>query len=366
MKRFNKHLSSAIRCAAIFACALIQPAHSQDNKWETSAKSMMREKLTIDWLINSKKSKINLVGIENNQLLFNVPGQPGEASMPLDSLSEIYFADPPNSEYETSIGLIGNEAFNLQHLEAIRRKAYPRLRFVEIPRANSAFADTVRNLLDGLIQVGRYNEAIFVLEQLDVGKLGPDFEKEAIRLALILSNSEQQNAALKVIQRVPIERVDVSNLDFIIELAHALREQENYKTAQSIYKQIAANPENFSEEAKYWTYYCSLKQGQHIEDHTFAFNIATIKAGEETFPLQQLVLGNYYIQREQIKEAMRAISQGIAFARPTETWTPELMYRSGQIYKRYEMPEIAQSVFKETILFFPTTKWAEAAQTEIN
>ena len=125
---------------------------------------------------------------------------------------------------------------------------------------------------------------------------------------------------------------------------------------------LSKNKEITHHEAEFWAYYCALKQGEYFDDHSFANEIKKIRPGEPGFPLQQLVIGTYYTNREQHFEAMRAISEGIAYATPVEAWTAELMYCSGIAYQYSDMPDISEAVLSETVLFFPNSSWASKAK----
>lgn len=368
MKHFSRMrmlqpISSILLSVAVLTCAV---SAEQTDIWRSRADRLMQKELAVNWTVNGKQSEINLVKIEGGQLIFTLSGQAGEASIPMDSLSGIWFGTKENSAYNQAVGQLDSDSFTLQHLKPIRNRAYPRLRFVEIPRENCAFADCIRNYVQGLTQLGHYEEASFIIQQLDVSRLGPDFEEQAIRLALKLTEANQGDAAIPIIKQMDITQVEVTNLDFLIDLAHTIRTKNNFEGARDLYAQIASNPAVTTDEASLWAAYCGIQLGEHIENHDFATQVSVLECGEKAFPLQQLVLGTYYLKREQLKEAMRAVSEGIAFARPTEAWTPELMFRSAQLYERIEMPEIAQSVYQELILFFPASEWAEEAQAVIN
>lgn len=367
MKHFNLCLSPFIVGLALCISApdTAAAADTDNSNWQKKATKLIRKPLQVSWKNNGAQSRINLVEIRDGFLAFNVPGQTGEASMPLKTLADIWFTHETTPEYNKAIGLIDKETFNLKHLELLRQAAYPMVRFLEVPPKNCGFIGVVSNFTEGLLKLEQLEEATFLIGQLDIRKLGPEFEGKAIELAQALADEGSHVKAINVIKEVPIERIDLSNTDLIFDLAHSLREQENYKDARNLYQQLSKNKAIEHNEAKYWSYYCALYQGELIDDFSFADNFDKTEPGKPHFSLQQLVLGIYYAKREQSKEAMRAISQGIAFATPVEVWTPELMFRSAQAYEKVDMSEISKSVYEETVRFFPNSKWATSAQKEL-
>lgn len=368
MKHFNQRILPLIAGFAISIgfTATAAAADASTPDWQSKATSLSAQPLHVSWKNNGAVSRINLVELRDGFLAFNVAGQSGEASMPINTLGDIWFTHETTPEYNRAIGQIDKETFNHKHLELLRQTAYPMVRFLDIPQKNAGFIDVVSNLTTGLIQLDQLDEATALINQLDIEKLGPEFEEKAIELAQALVDQGSHAQAISVIKGVPIETIDLSNTDLIFALAHSLREQENYADARDLYHKLSQNKAIESHEAEYWSYYCELYQGELIDDHSFASKADKIEPGKPHFPLQQLVLGIYYAKREQSKESMRAISQGIAFATPVEVWTPELMYRSAQAYEIAKMSEISKSVYEETVRFFPSSKWAASAQQELN
>lgn len=368
MKNFYKH--SFLRALALALCLAYttsgQLVAQANTNWKQQAERWIDGNLTVSWKNGNAVSTVGLVAVRDGQLSFIVGQQAGEASMPLDTLGDIWFTHNTVEGYNNAIGLIGKENFNLQHLNLIRETAYPMLRFLEVPAENSAFIEVVNKLANALIQLKQLDEAVFLINQLNISELGPDFEAHTINLAKELVEAGTIDQAITIIQKIAIERMDLSNTDLIFDLAHLLRNQKNFVDSRNIYQQLAKNPAIDNNSAIHWSYYCGLKEGDYIKDHNFPKEVDSITPGSPNYPLQQLVLGIYYSKREQNKEAMRAISQGIAFATPVEAWTPELMFRSAKAYQSVDLADISKSVFTETVRFFPSSDWAAAAQKELD
>jgi hypothetical protein len=368
MKHFNPRILTLI-AGLILSIGFTSTAGADDtdnSKWQKKATRLTNKPLHVSWKNNGAVSRINLVEVRDGFLAFNVAGQSGEASMPLDTLGDIWLIHETSQKYNKAIGLINKDNFNWQHLELIRQTAYPMVRFMDVPQKNCGFVGPVSHLATGLIKLGQLDEASALISQLDINKLGPEFEETAIKLAQAYVDENSHAKAIEVIKQVPIAKIELANTDIIFVLAHSLREQKNYTDARSIYQELSKNEAVKNNAAEHWSYYCGLNLGEIIDDHSFAKKINAIEPGAPNFPLQQLVLGIYYAKREQSKESMRAISQGIAFAIPVEVWTPELMFRSAQAYEIAKMPEISKSVYEETVRFFPSSKWAASAQQELD
>lgn len=366
MKHFNKH--TLPRIAALILCVVTAASSTYaapTKNWQKTADELSARPLTVSWNSNGAVRTVDLVGVSDGFLSFKVGNQAGEASMPLDTLGDIWFNYKVEQDYSKAVGSINKETLTRQYLDLLRQTGYPMVRFLEVPPANCSFAQVVSNLTAGLLQLKQLEEATYLINQLDIVALGPEFEEHTIQLASLLVEAGNTEQASTIIQKVPIERIDLSNTDLVFDLAHLLRSQDDFGAAKGIYQKLAENPNIEDNSAIHWSYYCGLKQGDFTKDHNFAERVETIKPGAANYPLQQLVLGIYYSEREQTTEAMRSISQGIAFASPVEAWTPELMFCSAKAYENVDMPEISKSVYEETMRFFPNSTWATAAKKEL-
>ena len=364
MKRFNhKPLKNvAGLCLGLVLCSSLANAAEPINpNWEQEANELINTPMIISWQNNGRLSKIQLIKLEDGQLTFQVEGQPGEAAMPLDTIGDVVFQFETAKGFNQAIGEVGEETFNAQHLDTIRKTAYPMAKFVNIPAKHANFVSIVRQFMDGLIQMEQLDEALYLVKEINAPSLGPSYEETTLTLGKTFLEDGSLERTIEILDMVNIEEINLSNSTLVFDVAHILRGQEKYEEAINIYKKLSKNKEITNHEAEFWAYYCALKQGQHFDNHTFVKDVKKIEPGEPGFPLQQLVIGTYFTNREQHFDAMRAISEGIAYATPVEEWTPELMYRSAVAYQNVDMNDISVAVLKETVLFFPSSSWASAA-----
>lgn len=364
MKRFNHTSLMKVAGLSLGMAACLSIAHAAEPinpNWEKEAEELLNTPMVVSWKNNGRLSRIQLINLQDKQLTFQVEGQNGEASMPLDTIGDVVFQFEMASGFNEALGQVGEETFNAQHLDTLRKTAYPMAKFVSIPPKHANFISIVRQFMDGLVQLEQLDEALFLAKRIDAPSLGPSYEETTINLGKTFLEDGSLERTIEVLDMVNIEEINISNSELVFDVAHILRGQENYEEAKKIYDELSKNKEITNHEAEFWAYYCALKQGQHFDNHTFVQDVKKIEPGEPGFPLQQLVIGTYYSNREQHFEAMREISEGIAYATPVEAWTAELMYRSAVAYRNVEMNDISDAVLKETVLFFPNSSWATAA-----
>ncbi|MDG1241017.1 MAG: hypothetical protein P8P52_00470 [Opitutae bacterium] len=326
------------------------------------ATALMRQPLDVVLYRSGVQTKMRLTNIENEQIIFQVGNQMGEASIPLNQLGDVFFRIVTNDAYNKAIGAISTETLNPLQLNLLRERNYPMVRFLPIPHDKSIFHEAVKKLFEAIIQSENYEEAILLLRQLEIEKLDPDFEELAIGLSGKLAEQQDYTLASAVLKEIPIESINLSNLNAVLKTAGIIRDHANYEAAKNLYDRVAANPEISDLEAQYWSYYCGIYLSLFKDDHLFQQQVERIAPSDSLFSLQQLILGTYYLKREQFPRAMKTISAGIAYARPMDPWTAELMYRSGVAYEAIEDSKTAAAVYDETAKFFPNSKWSTKAR----
>ena len=326
------------------------------------AKALMKQPLDVVQIRGKSQSNMRLTGIENEQVIFQIGNGMGEASIPLDQLGEISFRILVDDDYNKVIGAIATETLNRQQLNIIRARNFPMVRFLPIPPENSIFHEAVKKLFEALILAESYEEALLLLQNIDLNKLDPEFEQLAIRLSGNLVDQKAYELASATLEAIPIESINLANLNAVLTTAGTIRDHGNYEYAKALYDRLAINPESRDLEATYWSYYCGIYLGMFKDDHLFQQQVERIKPGEPLFSLQQLILGTYYLKREQFPLAMRTISEGVAYARPIDPWIAELMYRSGVAYEAIEEIQTAAAVYDETAKFFPNSNWSKLAR----
>lgn len=326
------------------------------------AKALLTQPLDVVQIRGKSQTKIRLTGIQNEQVMFSIGEGMGEASIPLDQLGELSFRIQTDNDYNKIVGAIGNETLNPQQLKRIRERNFPMVRFLPIPPENCSFHESVKRLFEALILAKSYEEALLLLQNIDLKQLDPEFEDLAIRLSSDLADAEIYDLASAALLEIPIETINLGNLNAALKTAGIIRDHGNYESAKALYDRLTSNPENQDREAVFWSFYCGNFLGMFQDDHHFRQQVEQLKPGEPLFSLQQLILGTYYLEREQWPLAIKTISEGVAYARPTDSWIAELMYRSGMAYEAIEEKEIAAAVYDETAKFFSSSKWAQLAR----
>lgn len=335
-------------------------------KWKTHANKLIEAPFQVLFETSYSKQPMVLLGFEEEQLIFQVDGEGGRGSMPISQMGDVWISAKTPKNYSKALGSVGTETFSLRELNTLRKTAYPMVRFIYLPDERSSFRNSVLKLLEGLIQLQYLEEAAYLVGKLDLNKLNASYEEISIELSDTLRAKKNTDLALSVMSQIPLERISHSNLQSALNMANALRDDENFSAAIKLYSRIHKNPSSKNLEPVFWNYYCELQLGFHDDNKQFPEAIKQLQPGEEAYALQQLVLGSYHIRTQQAQPAMRAISEGIAYATPMDAWMPELMYRSALLYESLDLSGIATSVHNETTLFFPNSRWAQLSKARLN
>ena len=363
--------SNWTRCILLaLASAFLLPAAPSEAQpvagggdWKEKARRLTNQPLAAIVDRGSSQSRIRLTRLEDGQLFFELGQQGGEGSMPVDQLGDVWIRIDTPAEYNEGFSELNTGVVTERTVEMFRQTVYPMIRFLGLPRTNTAIHGSVTKFFEILIAAGDLDEAVYLLQHLDFDLLDPDFEQQSINLVLQLIGTGRSDDAFNVISNIPVERVNPANIRLVMDVADSFRKASKYEQADTIYRRLSQNPNVEDSEATLWSYYCGLNQGRYIEDNGFARTVAHVPSGTRLFPLQQLILGLYYQKREQSDLFMKAIAEGIAYASPVDGWTPELMFRSAQAYEALGETSIAETVYQETARFFPKTSWADRARS---
>lgn len=333
--------------------------------WRQSAVDLMERPLEVHYQTGRNQQSMKLLGVESDQLFFEFD-QGGQGSMPIVNTGDNWISVVRLKAFQQAMSLVGSERFNFQELELLRREVYPMVRFVYLPTELCSFQRSVLKLAEGLVQLKQFDEAVFLIEQLEIDKLNFGFEELCIEISDTLRSEGRLEQALKLINIIPLERISLSAYQTALVMADSLRIDEAYAGAIDLYSRLQENEHASNHVARLWNDYCRLQLGEFDTDTDFPLSVKKIVAGEPQFALQQLVLGSYYMRTQQPELAMRVVSEGIVYSNPMDAWMPELMYRSAQLYEGLEFFDIANMVYQETSIFFPETIWAELSETKIN
>ncbi|MFT4900905.1 MAG: tetratricopeptide (TPR) repeat protein [Lentimonas sp.] len=333
--------------------------------WKTEALRRINEPLKVDirWNVNSSQEEPGMIlSLEDGNVTFVQTNSGGQASVAREALGSFYFGSKFDEPVLAALRRVGRDLFTEQDLDALRDVTYPMCRFLSIPEANCNMHQTVLKFCQGLIQLGYLEEAAFYFQYIPMELVGLNFEELALQLAHLLLDEGNLDLGVDVVKGVPVEQINAANLASLAEFAHRLREFDEYRIAMGIYKRMLANSQQADDEPQYWFYYCEIALNEAQEDHEYIQKITTLDPSNRFFSLQQLIAGRYYLDRNFVDQAMRAIAKGVAFAKPVDRWTPELMYYSSRTYRALKMPEVADAILKEIVLFFPHSHWAELSQ----
>ncbi|MEC7800780.1 MAG: hypothetical protein VX609_05770 [Verrucomicrobiota bacterium] len=315
----------------------------------------------------------------------------------------------PNTPRQ-ALQYLSNEQYSPRVLEALRPIVYKLLLFLDIPYEFMQIHDSCLIYTKALVQMNELTEAFYILSRLNLAKLDEqgfrEFSELALELAgkMILSNSKSAKSARALLQKVSI-RNDSADHAAYLRLADSLRRQGLYSEAISEYSRLGPIVQQslnspYRDVLKLWPIYCYIKLYESYskaaaQDKRYAqaasrmFNTAlqTIKEIDEKPPKRQsnefslykliraLIRVQYARQFEAAGNAVKSadfyrqsvleVTEGIVTARVGLDWLPESLIMAADAYENLKMNEAAANVYKQVIVFFKDSKWAQLSQQKL-
>lgn len=344
-----------------FCMTPVLDAMSQEQEREN--RLAMREPVPVS--INSgSNARVRLLDVTDEEVVFELPGG-GQGSFQINDFGDARLRFVFSSAYSQAVASARSGVVDPGVLKELRSVGYPLVRFAGLPPEHTNFREPVLFLLQALVDADETEEAVFLLGRLDVGRLGPAFEERALGLVERLWLNEEYRKSLQILEGLAIEKFDRPNLEVALQFLIRLRQADRLEDAARFYSKVALVGGDTGIEASLWRDYCRVRLGEYDDNRELPTTLVEIEPEGDLYPLRQLVLGHYYQRRSLHDDAMRAISSGLAYATPIETWTAELMFRSAECYVALEEQDTAQAVFREVNQFFPNSPWAEASRQRI-
>ncbi len=245
-------------------------------------------------------------------------------------------------------------------LELIREVTYPLLKFVPLDPATVAIHGQVDRMLRLLLAEGELEEAAAIIETFSRERLSETFAGTSMEIAARLAEQGDVERAYDLVKRFPLGPGQTTYVDFYLDLANDLREREEWEKARALYKdvQLASGPTQFPE-AFLWEAYIYLQ-----EDRAFMVGGVVDQVGEMDeespyFSLLELIRGVSLAQEGNRKEALSAFAKGVVYATTNDPWTPELLYRTAELYEEEGKKVAAGEIRDQLRFFYPDSIWTE-------
>jgi len=302
-------------------------------------------------------SPITLIDFTAGGLVMRYPNLESPITIPEDSLTfQVGYRPQLDSQKYAALVEAGD---NDQALELIRREVYPLLKYVPIEPQTVNIHPLVRRLLDELIANGEIDEATAILESFPRSRLTGYFRNQAVEVASGLVEEEEVDRAYEIVKQFPLGPGQVDFAPIYLDLANEFRLRGEWENARNLYKdvQLASSPSE-TPEAFLWEAYIHLQEGRDFMVDGVLDQFANIDEDNPYFSLRELVRGALLEKRGEEKLALSTLAKGLVYSTTNDPWTPELLYRTADLYDSLDFYNAATEIRNQLLFFYPDSVWA--------
>lgn len=322
------------------------------------------EPVLIQQTNNGAVQNLTFVDFKDGMLVAELEGGVGEISLPVsESMVQTLSINDLNMAEVNRMAKLNN---NAGALTLLRPKAYPLIKFHQVPESFTQLHIPIRRLINLLISEGEYTEARDVLSRINLGKVSLKYSQSAIDLMNAYLNAGDFDDAATMTQMLPVEGEYAQNIKSIIDAADELRAAGKYKAVIPLYREIEkVVAPDVKKNVQMWLAY-SLVLDNQIEAATpIIDSLEEPEASERLFSLYKLLQGSREHRKENYGLALDLLTRGFVRAQTSYVWVPEMLYLIGDCYARAEDPVAARNVWTEIVILYPDSPWAQSAETSL-
>ena len=313
---------------------------------------------------NGAVQTLTFVDFQDGMLIAELEGGVGEISLPVSesmvqTLNIQNLGMPEIRQMITTGNLTGA-------LRQLRPKAYPLIKFHEVPESFIQLHSPILTLIDTLIRSEELNEAYDVINRIDLDKVGLRYSESAIALMNAYLAGGDFDAAASMTKMVPVDGQYAVNIRSIIDAADSLRAAGQYEAVIPLYREIEkVVPEAVKKNVQMWLAY-SLILGGNIDEATQMLeSLEEPKPEDRLFSLYKLLQGSREHRNEQYGKALDVLTRGFVRAQASYAWVPEMLYLIGDCYSRSDDNLAARNVWTEIVILYPESPYAEQAESSL-
>jgi len=245
-------------------------------------------------------------------------------------------------------------------LELVRAEVYPLLKYVPIDPDAVRIHSLVARLLDQLIATGDVDEAASILESFPRNRLTGYFRQQAIEIASELVVEEEMDRAYEMVKKFPLGPGQLDFAGVYLDLANEFRLRTEWEKSRNLYKdlQLASSPSD-TPEAFLWEAYIHLQEDRAFMVDGVLDQFEDLDATNRYFSLRELVRGALLEDQGDDKRALSALAKGLVYSTTNDPWTPELLFRTANLYESQEFFGAAGEIRDQLLFFYPDSIWAE-------
>lgn len=313
---------------------------------------------------NGAAQTLKFVSFQDGMLVAELEGGIGEISLPV-SESMVQTLRLDNSKMPEIKRRIRRAKYTAA-LDLLRPKAYPLIKFHQVPESFTQLHVPIRLLIDTLISAKEYNEAYDLLNRVQLDKVGIKYSQSAIALMNTYLREGDTHKVAKMTKIIPVEGQYAVNIRPIVDAADALRAAGKYEAVIPLYRQIeTVVPDDVKKNVQMWLAY-SLVLADRVDEATPMIDALEEPApNERLFSLYKLLQGSRAHRGENYGQALDVLTRGFVRAQTSYVWVPEMLYLIGDCYARSEDKLAARNVWTEIAILYPESPWAKSAESSL-
>jgi len=313
---------------------------------------------------NGGAQTLKFISFKDGMLVAELEGGVGEISLPV-SESMVRTLRLDNSKMPEIERMIRRGSFT-PALDLLRPKAYPLIKFHQVPESFAQLHMPILSLIDTLIKAKEYNEAYDLLNRIQLDKVGIKYSQSAISLMRAYLRDGDSDKVAEMTKIIPVEGQYTVNIRPIVDAADALRAAGKYEAVIPLYRQIeTVVPDEVKKNVQMWLAYCLVLADRVDEASPMIEALEEPKPNERLFSLYKLLQGSRAHRSENYGQALDLLTRGFVRAQTSYDWVPEMLYLIGDCYARSEDKLAARNVWTEIAILYPESPWAKSAESSL-
>ena len=313
---------------------------------------------------NGAVQTLKFVSFQDGMLVAELEGGVGEISLPV-SESMVRTLRLDNSRMPEIERMIRRGSFT-PALNLLRPKAYPLIKFHQVPDSFTQLHAPIRSLINTLIKAKEYKEAHDLLNRVRLDKVGIKYSQSAIALMRAYLREGDYDKVAKMTEIIPVEGQYAVNIRPVVDAADALRAAGKYEAVIPLYRQIkTVVSDDVKKNVQMWLAYCLVLADRVDEATPMIEALEEPEPNERLFSLYKLLQGSRAHRAENYGQALDVLTRGFVRAQTSYEWVPEMLYLIGDCYARSEDKLAARNVWTEIAILYPESPWAKSAESSL-
>lgn len=271
------------------------------------------EPVLIEQNNNGAKQTLKFVNFTDGMLVAKLDGGIGEISLPVsESMVQSLHLD---NAYMSEVNHLISRGNYTGALIKLRPKAYPLIKFHQVPESFVQLHVPIRSLIETLIQADELDEAYDVINHIQLDKVGLKYCEGAVALLNAYLAKDNFDQAIKMTQQIPLHGKYAVNIRPVINAADALRAAGKYDAVIPLYRQIEkVVDEDAKKNVRLWLAY-SLVLADRIDEATPMIQALEEPApADRLFSLYKLLQGSLEHKKQNYGQALDLLTRGFVRA----------------------------------------------------